>query len=330
VGSIRRTRGVGRDFQMVSVIEPEAISPIAIAAKGSISDKFEMLIDDEDVSALPNKLVVEPGTKVKLGDIDPGYHGKYKLPEVALPEIQTNVCRMDQLQYLLHAEKKHSLLVVLQAPDAGGKDGVIRHLITSMNPAGCRVIGFKQPTPEDLKHDFLWRVHPHVPAKGEVVIFNRSHYEDVLVVRVHQLAPAYKWFMRYDLINDFERFLLVENNTRVLKFFLHISKEEQLARFKRRLEDPARRWKISESDYKEREFWDEYIEAFEDMLHKTSTPYAPWFVIPSNQKWFRDLAVSQIIIRTLEELDMKLPEPVVDIACIRRQYHAAEIQTKAS
>ena len=136
--------------------------------------------------------------------------------------------------------------------------------------------------------------------------------------------------MRYDSINDFERFLLVENNTRILKFFLHISKEEQLARFKRRLEDPARRWKISESDYKEREFWDDYIDAFEDMLHKTSTPYAPWFVIPSNQKWFRDLAVSQIIIRTLEELDMKLPEPVVDIARIRRQYHAAEVQAKAS
>jgi polyphosphate kinase 2 (PPK2 family) len=163
-----------------------------------------------------------------------------------------------------------------------------------------------------------------------VVIFNRSHYEDVLVVRVHQLAPATKWSVRYDLINDFERLLLVENDTRVLKFFLYISKEEQLARFKQRLEDPARRWKISESDYREREFWDDYVEAFEDMLHKTSTNYAPWFVIPSNEKWFRDLAVSQIIIRTLENLDMKLPEPAVDIARIRRHYHAAEVQAKAS
>jgi PPK2 family polyphosphate:nucleotide phosphotransferase len=223
----------------------------------------------------------------------------------------------------MYAEKKHSLLIVLQGLDAAGKDGIVRLIMTAMNPAGCRVIGFKQPTADELRHDFLWRIHPHVPAKGEVAIFNRSHYEDVLVVRVHRLAPVNVWSKRYDLINEFERWLVAENNTTILKFFLHISKEEQLARFKRRLDDPARRWKISEADYKERQYWDGYIEAFEDMLRNTSTHHAPWFVIPANNKSFRDLAVSTIVSQTLESLEMEPPEPAVDIARIRRQYHAA-------
>jgi PPK2 family polyphosphate:nucleotide phosphotransferase len=192
-----------------------------------------------------------------------------------------------------------------------------------MNPAGCKVIGFKQPTADDLEHDFLRRFHPHVPSKGNLAIFNRSHYEDVLVVRVHNLVPEKKWSRRYDLINEFERLLRVENGTTILKFMLYISKEEQLSRFKQRLDDPARQWKISEADYKERSYWDEYIAAFEDMLRKTSTDYAPWFVVPANHKWFRDLAISQIITRTLENLDMKLPNPTVDLADIKRKYHAA-------
>ena len=275
-------------------------------------------------SNLFNNHLVEPVTGVRLGDIDPGYHGKYDTREAALPEMQVHVQKMDQLQYLMYAEKKHALLIVLQGLDAAGKDGVVRLVTSGTNPAGYRVVGFKQPTPADLNHDFLWRVHPHVPAKGELAIFNRSHYEDVLVVRVHRLAPVNVWSRRYELINDFERWLVLENNTRVLKFFLYISKEEQLARFKQRLDDPSRRWKISESDYKEREYWDDYIDAFEDMLDKTNTHHAPWFVIPSNHKWFRDLAVLQIITRTLEDLDMKFPEPTVDIADIRRRYHAAE------
>src|SRR5262249_18731727 len=212
---------------------------------------------------------------------------------------------------------KHSLLIVLQGLDASGKDGVIRHLMNGMNPAGCRVIGFKVPKPEELDHDFLWRVHPHLPAKGEVSIFNRSHYEDVLVVRVHRFAEVNMWYKRYDLINDFERLLVMENDTTVLKFFLYISKAEQLARFKQRLDDPSRRWKISEADYKERAYWNQYHDAFQDVLYRTSTEYAPWFVIPSNNKWFRDLAVSQIVTRTLEQLEIKWPEPAVDIAEIR-------------
>ena len=269
------------------------------------------------------KLIVKPGSKLRLRDIDPDYHGKHESHDVALPEIQAHLQKMDQLQSLMYAEKKHSLLIVLQGLDAGGKDGVVRHVITGMNPAGCKVIGFKQPTADDLEYDFLRRVHPHVPGKGNVAIFNRSHYEDVLVVRVHNLVPEKKWSRRYDLINEFERLLRVENGTTILKFMLYISKEEQLSRFKQRLDDPARQWKISEADYKERSYWDEYIAAFEDMLHKTSTDYAPWFVVPANHKWFRDLAISQIITRTLENLDMKLPNPTVDLADIKRKYHAA-------
>jgi len=270
------------------------------------------------------EFIVEPGTRVNLSTIDPSYCGRYESCEAALPEIQDLVRKLDQLQYLMYAEKKHSLLIVLQGLDACGKDGAIRHLLTGMNPAGCRIVGFKRPKPEELDHDFLWRVHPHLPAKGEVSIFNRSHYEDVLVVRVRQLAQVNMWSKRYDLINDFERLLVTENNTTVLKFFLYISKEEQLVRFKQRLDDPTRRWKISQADYEERTHWDAYIDAFEDMLQKTSTQHAPWFVIPSNHKWFRDLTVSQIVTRTLDDLGMRFPEPEVNIEDIRRRYHAAE------
>ncbi len=279
---------------------------------------------------LYQKFIVKPATKVKLGEIDPSYRGSYESGDAALPETRSLLKKLDQLQYLMHAEKKHSLLIVLQGLDACGKDGVIRHLLTGMNPAGCRVVGFKRPKPEELDHDFLWRVHPHLPAKGEVSVFNRSHYEDVLVVRVHQFAQVNMWYRRYDLINDFERMLVMENHTTVLKFFLYISKAEQLARFKQRLDDPARRWKISEADYQERAYWSQYIDAFEDVLYRTSTRNAPWFVIPSNHKWFRDLAVSQIVARTLEDLDMKWPEPAVDIAEIRRRYHAADAEARAS
>jgi PPK2 family polyphosphate:nucleotide phosphotransferase len=279
--------------------------------------------------AMPNfvkKLIVEPGSKVKLRDIDPDYHAKFASRDAALPEIQTHLQRMDRLQYLMYAEKKHSLLIVLQGLDASGKDGVVRHVITGMNPTNCLVTTFKHPTAEELRHDFLWRVHPHVPGKGDVAIFNRSHYEDVLIVRVHKLVPEKQWSKRYHLVNDFERLLAVENGTTILKFLLYISKDEQLTRFKQRLDDPNRHWKVSEADYQERAYWDDYMAAFEDMLRKTSTDYAPWFVIPANHKWFRDLAVSQIITRSLEDLDMKFPKPTVDLAEIARKYHMAEEQ----
>jgi PPK2 family polyphosphate:nucleotide phosphotransferase len=276
-------------------------------------------------SDLIRMLMVEPGSNISLGSIDPDFCQEQTYQQ-ALPAILAHIQKIDRLQYLMHAEGKHSLLIVLQGLDACGKDGVVRHILSGVNSAGCRVAAFKQPTSTERAHDFLWRVHPHAPAKGEIAVFNRSHYEDVLVARVHHLASETVWARRYRLINEFENLLTVENDTTVLKFFLHISKEEQLARFKRRLEDPWRRWKISEADYQEREHWDEYIAAFEEMLHNTSTWHAPWFVVPANNKWFRDLAVSQIIARTLEDLDMKLPAPSVDLAHIRRRYHTAEVE----
>ena len=269
------------------------------------------------------KLIVKPNSKIRLKHLDPDYHGKHESRESALPEIQKNLQKMEPLQYLMYAENKHSLLIVLQGLDAAGKDGVVRHVLTGMNPSGCVSVNFKQPTARELAHDFLWRVHPHVPAKGAVAIFNRSHYEDVLVARVHNLVPEKVWSKRYDQINDFERLIATENNTTILKFFLHISKEEQLERFKKRLDDPARQWKISDSDYKERDYWKDYIEAFEDVLRKTSTERAPWFIIPANHKWFRDLAISQIITRATEEMNMQLPKPTVNLAEIRREYHQA-------
>jgi PPK2 family polyphosphate:nucleotide phosphotransferase len=200
---------------------------------------------------------------------------------------------------------------------------VVRHLFSGMNPQGTAVFGFKQPTPVEAAHDFLSRAYQRTPGKGEVVIFNRSHYEDVLVVRVHKLAPKSVWSRRYEQINDFER-TLAANGTRILKFFLHISPEEQLARFKQRLEDPARNWKISESDYSERELWGDYVEAYQDALEQTSTKHAPWYVIPANHKWFRNLAISRIIADTMEEMNLKLPPTRVDLAEIRAKYHAAE------
>ena len=292
-----------------------------------IPPEIEPRVRRTDPITLPDpyhEFLVQPGRRVRLSEIDPGYRGRYQSGEAASPEIQSLVTKLDRLQYLMYAERKHSLLIVLQGLDACGKDGVIRHILAGMNPAGCRVVGFKRPKPEELDHDFLWRVHPHLPAKGEVSIFNRSHYEDVLVFRVHHFTQVDMWARRYELINDFERLLVTENDTTVLKFFLYISKAEQLARFKQRLDDPTRRWKISEADYSERAHWSRYTEAFEEMLSRTSTRHAPWFVIPANNKWFRDLAVSQIVARTLESLNMKCPEPVVDIAEIRRRYHAAD------
>jgi PPK2 family polyphosphate:nucleotide phosphotransferase len=273
------------------------------------------------------KFAVEPGAKVRLAKIDASYTGNHETHEKALPEIQAHVERMDKLQYLLYADGDQSLLVVLQALDAAGKDGVVRHLFSGMNPQGTSVFGFKQPSKYEAAHDFPWRAHLRTPGKGEVVVFNRSYYEDVLVVRVHKLVPQSVWSKRYDLINDFESMLL-QNGTTILKFYLHISPEEQLCRFKQRLDDPSRQWKISESDYTERELWPQYVEAYEDAMTATSTKHAPWYVIPSNHKWFRNLAISQIISDTMDEMGLNLPAVHVDIADTRSKYHAAEAEEK--
>lgn len=268
------------------------------------------------------EFIVKPGTKLHLDRIDPSYKGSHESHETAAPEIAASLGRADRLQYLLYADASQSLLVVLQALDAAGKDGVIRHLFTGMNPQGTRVVSFKQPTAEESAHDFLWRIHRNAPARGEVVIYNRSHYEDVLVARVHELVPRDVWSKRYDLINEFER-MLAANGTRVLKFYLHISPEEQLDRFRQRLEDPQRQWKISESDYTERALWPQYIDAYEEAIERTSTSTAPWFVIPANHKWFRNLAIAEIISATMDDMGLKLPPPRVSLAEMRRKYHAA-------
>jgi len=266
---------------------------------------------------------VKAGTKVKLDRIDPAFTTEHDPKKKALEETEECVRAIDELQRQMYAERRHSLLIVLQGLDAAGKDGTIRHVLSGVNPQGCSVAGFHEPTGEELAHDFLWRIHPHAPARGQIAIFNRSHYEDVLVVRVHKLAPKSVWSRRYDLINDFERNLHLENDTTILKFFLHISKEEQLARFEQRLDDPLRQWKISESDYREREYWNAYTEAFEEVLLRTSTDDAPWFVIPSDHKWFRDLAISHIILETVRDMSIEMPKPTVDLAEIRRKYHEA-------
>ncbi len=266
---------------------------------------------------------VKPGNTVRLNKIDAAFKDKHEDQASALVEIEKFTHRLRELQYLLYAEGKRSLLIVLQAMDAGGKDGTINHVLGSMNPQGARVYGFKVPSAEEAAHDFLWRIHQAAPQRGQVAIFNRSHYEDVLISRVHGYVPKKVWSKRYELINDFEK-NLVDSGTHILKFYLHISKEEQLRRFKQRIDDPARHWKISESDYKEREYWDDYTKAFEDALSKCSTSHAPWFVIPANHKWFRNLAVSQIVVETLESLKMAFPQPTVDIKEIKEKYHKAE------
>lgn len=268
------------------------------------------------------KFRVEPNSKVKLGEIDAGYKGEHEDKDSAQPELEKYAKRLHDLQYLIYAENKRSLLIILQGMDAAGKDGTISHVLTAMNPQGCRVYGFKTPSAEELAHDYLWRVHQVTPRKGYVVVFNRSHYEDVLVVRVHNLVPKEVWSKRYDEINAFER-QLSDNGTHILKFYLHIDKEEQLARFKDRLDDPDRHWKISESDYAEREYWHDYQEAYEEAISKCSTDYAPWYIIPANHKWFRNLAVSQLLVDTLGSLNMKFPAPTVNIGEIKKKYHAA-------
>jgi PPK2 family polyphosphate:nucleotide phosphotransferase len=213
-----------------------------------------------------------------------------------------------ELQELLYAENKHKILIVLQGMDTSGKDGVIRHVFNGVNPQGVRVAAFKVPSAEELSYDYLWRVHKQTPGKGEMVIFNRSHYEDVLVVRVHKLVPPQVWKKRYDQIKDFER-ILAEEGTTILKFFLHIDKEEQKQRLQQRLDDPQKQWKFNPGDLKERELWDDYMAAYQDSLGKTSTAWAPWYLIPANRKWYRNVLISEVLIRTLKGLKMKYPKP---------------------
>jgi len=260
-----------------------------------------------------NRLIVAPGKKTKLSDIDPDDTLGLKNDEKSQKMLQKLIARLDELQYLLYASKKYSLLIVLQGIDGAGKDGTIRHVMSGVNPQGCRVTSFKAPSAEEAAHDFLWRIHNAIPDRGEIGIFNRSHYEDVLVVRVHKLVPESIWSRRYKEINRFER-ILAENNVKILKFYLHISKEEQKKRFQQRLEDRTKWWKLSPTDFQERRYWNDYMDAYEDVLRYCSTPWAPWYIIPANKNWFRNLAVSHIIVKTLEDLNMKFPKPSFNVS----------------
>lgn len=259
------------------------------------------------------RYIVKPRTELKLSDWDPNDKSIFESGKAAskLHLIDLNNQLM-ALQDTLYAEHKHKILIVLQGMDTSGKDGTIKHVFKGVNPQGVRIANFKVPSKEELDHDYLWRVHKQVPGKGEIVIFNRSHYEDVLVVRVHKLAPVKIWSKRYSQINSFEK-MLSEEGTKILKFFLHINLDEQKERLQARLDDPNKQWKFRKGDLDDRRLWPEYINAYEDMLSKTSTNNAPWYIVPSNRKWYRNLVIGSILVSNLNKLRMKYPDPEEDL-----------------
>jgi PPK2 family polyphosphate:nucleotide phosphotransferase len=264
-----------------------------------------------DLKKLSSKLMIKPGKKVRLDKIKTGDTNGFNNRDQAEKVLEKNRKRMAELQYLLYAQNKYGLLIVLQGMDACGKDGTVRQVMRGVNPQGCKIVSYKAPNSVELDHDYLWRIHHNVPPLGEIGIFNRSHYEDVLIVRVRNLVPKQVWSDRYDQINEFEN-ILARNNYVILKFFLHISKKEQKERLEARLQDPTKNWKMNPEDLKEREKWNDYQKAYESVLSKCSTKWAPWYVIPADKKWFRNLAISQIIVETLEGLNMKFPKPDFD------------------
>jgi PPK2 family polyphosphate:nucleotide phosphotransferase len=250
---------------------------------------------------------IGPGKKFRLDDFDPDDTGLVESKEAAARENESLQKKIGELQDVLYAERQHKVLVVLQGMDTSGKDGTIRNVMAAVDPQGIHVFAFKKPTEEELGHDFLWRVHRRVPAAGEIGIFNRSHYEDVVIVRLHELVPRKVWRKRYDQINDFER-MLSESGTTILKFFLHISSDEQRKRLQARLDDPTRQWKFNPGDIEERKHWDSYIRAYRDAIQKTSTPWAPWYVVPANRKWYRNYVVASVLVEALKKLKMKYPQ----------------------
>lgn len=256
--------------------------------------------------------LVRPGKKVKLSRIDPDDTGRFDDKEHAKADVEANLKKLDELQEVLYAQAKFSVLIVFQALDAAGKDGAIEHIFSGVNPQGCAVASFKAPGPIELAHDYLWRYHMAAPRKGMIGIFNRSHYEAVLVERVKGIAPAKVWKRRYDHINAFER-MLADEGTTILKFYLHISKDEQKERLEARLHDRTKNWKFDPGDLDTRKQWHDYMPAFEDALSKCSTDYAPWYVIPSNKKWFRNWAISDVIVRTMKKLPLEFPKAVEGI-----------------
>lgn len=257
---------------------------------------------------------LEPGKHIWLTDLLTAGKGLYEGDKAtAVAEFTAARKELIELQNRFYAEDKHKLLIVFQAMDAGGKDGTIRNVFRGVNPQGVRVHSFKAPSKVELAHDFLWRIHQVVPARGMIGVFNRSHYEDVLVVRVHNIVPETVWRPRYEYINQFEK-LLHDSGTTILKFFLYISKEEQAERFQERLDDPQKHWKFSLEDLEKRKFWGGYMAAYEEMLNRCTTPWAPWHVIPADQKWYRNLAITRTIVNTLKELNPQYPENTDDLS----------------
>ena len=255
--------------------------------------------------------LVRPGKKIKLSDFSTDDTDNFKDKSAARQAKKENLNKLSKLQDLLYAQGKHAVLIVLQAMDSGGKDGTIKHVFSGVNPQGCTVTSFKEPSHVELEHDYLWRVHAATPARGMIGIFNRSHYESVLVERVKDLVPQKVWSRRYDHINNFEK-LLADEGTTIIKFFLNISYDEQKKRMERRLTDPTKNWKFSPNDLKERKRWDHYMEAYHDALQKCSTDWGPWYVVPADHKWYRNWVVSDTIVRTLEKLDLHYPPPLKD------------------
>jgi len=258
------------------------------------------------------QFTLPPGSQFRLQDFDPDWTGKYSSKKEAKGETEQNLERLDELQEMLYAQDKRALLIVLQGMDTAGKDGVITHVMGAFNPQGVQVVGFKAPTPEEYAHDFLWRVHKVTPARRMIGIFNRSHYEDVLAARVLKLFPEKVWRQRYEHINNFER-LLADSGVTIVKFFLHISREEQAERLRERQQTPSKQWKFAPGDLEQRKLWDDYVAAFADALTLCNTAYAPWYVIPSNRNWYRNLAVSNALVKTMEQMDLRYPDPVPNI-----------------
>jgi len=281
------------------------VFPIVLRVIGNTSPHLQECAMDH--------LRVKPGKKIQLKDFDPSDHGEWKGKKEQGLEKLAELCQeLDRLQDVLYAEHKHKILVVIQAMDTAGKDGTIRSVFSGVNPQGVRVASFKVPTPIETDHDFLWRVHSQVPGKGELTVFNRSHYEDVLVVRVHKLVPEPVWKQRYAQIREFES-TLVEEGTTVLKFYLHIDLDEQKQRLLERIETPEKRWKFNPGDLDERKLWPEYMQAYEDALNETSTQEAPWYIVPANSNWYRNLVVATVLVDALKKLDMQYPSPVENI-----------------
>jgi PPK2 family polyphosphate:nucleotide phosphotransferase len=284
-----------------------ATATARVAAKaGDVTHPERTVVKDPPPAPDYPRWRVEPGTSVRLADIDPDESERYQRKKDIADELKLHRDRIADLQARLYGEQKRSLLIVLQAMDTGGKDGTIKGVFQGVNPQGCQVWSFKAPSSEESAHDFLWRYHQKVAPKGMIHIFNRSHYEDVLVVRVKNLVPESVWRPRYEAINQFE-YALTADGVTVLKFFLHISREEQKRRLESRLADPDKRWKFSSNDLKERAYWDDYQLAFEDAVNQCSTEYAPWYVVPANKKWYRNLVVARTIADSLEALNPRFP-----------------------